>query len=80
MALLGTYIDVAVVSFAGYSLVCVAHSLPSRPDWCSYTSLYTIGNVVALVSRGDTAAIWFNSGGSSVPGEQFLLFAHSIVR
>lgn len=80
MALLGTYIDVAVVSLAGYSLVCVAHSLPSRPDWAGYTSLYTIGHAVALVSRGDTAVVWFNSGGSSVPGEQFLPFAHSIIR
>ncbi len=80
MALLGTYIDVAVVSLAGYSLVCVGHSLPTRPDWCGYTSLYTIGHAVALVTRGDTAAIWFNYGGTSVPGEQLLLFAHSIIR
>ena len=80
MALLGTYIDVAVVSLAGYSTVCVAHSLPTRPDWCGYTSLYTIGHAVSLLSRGDTAAIWFNSGGSSVPGEQILLFSHSIIR
>lgn len=80
MALLGTYMDVAVVSLAAYSLICVAHSLPTRPDWAGYTGLYTIGNVTSLVSRADNAAIWFNSGGSAVPGEQVLIFAHSIIR
>ncbi len=80
MALLGTYIDVAVVSFAGNSLVCVAHSLPTRPDFAVYQSLLTHGTIVALVSRGDTAAIWYNPGGSSVPGEQMLFFCHSLIR
>ena len=80
MALLGTYIDVAVISLAAYSLLCVAHTLPTRPDWAGHTGLYTIGNVTSLISRGDTAAVWFNSGGSAVSGEQMLLFAHSIIR
>lgn len=80
MALLGTYIDVATVSLAGNSLVCVAHSLPTRPDYAVYQSLLTHGTIVSLVSRGDTAAVWYNPGGSSVPGEQILVFAHSLVR
>ena len=80
MALLGTYIDTAVVSLGAYSTVSVAHSLPTQPDWCGFTSLYTIPNTVALLTRAATAVVWFNAGGVSVPGEQFLLFAHSIIR
>lgn len=80
MALLGTYIDVAVVSITAYALICVGHSLPTRPDWAGWTGLYTIGQAVALVSRADNAALWFNSGGTTAPGEQMLLFAHSIIR
>lgn len=80
MALLGTYLDVATVSLAGYSMVCVSHSLPTRPDYAVYQATFTIGSAVGLVTRGDTAVVWFNSGGTSVPGEQFLVFAHSIVR
>lgn len=80
MALLGTYIDTAVVSLGAYATVSVAHSLPTQPDWCGYTSLYTIGNIVSLITRASGAVVWFNSSGSAVPGEQFLLFAHSIMR
>ena len=80
MALLGTYIDVATVSLGAYALVSVGHSLPTRPDWAGYTGLYTIGNVTSLITRGNTGVVWFNSGGSAVPGEQMLLFAHSIIR
>ena len=80
MALLGTYIDVATVSLAAVSLVCVAHSLPTRPDYAGYQALVTHGAAVSLLSRGNTAVVWYNSGGSAVPGEHFLIFAHSIVR
>ena len=80
MALLGTYIDTAVVSLGAFSTVSVAHSLPTQPDWCGFTSLYTLGNVVSLITRAATAAVWFNVSGSAVAGEQFLLFAHSITR
>lgn len=80
MALLGTYIDVATVSLSGYSMVCVSHSLPTVPDYATYQGTMTIGAAVGLVSRGTTAVVWFNSGGTSTPGEQVLVFAHSIVR
>jgi len=80
VALLGTYIDVSTVSLAGYSMVCVAHSLPTVPDYAVYQGTYTMGAAVGLVSRGAAMVIWFNSGGTSVPGEQLLLFAHSIIR
>ncbi len=80
MALLGTYIDTAVVSLGAFSTVSVAHSLPTQPDWCGFTSLYTIANTIALLTRAATAVVWFNGGGSAVPGEQFLIFCHSIMR
>lgn len=80
MALLGTYLDVATVSLGGASTVCVAHSLPSRPDFAAYQSTSTFGGAVALLSRGNTAVVWYNSGGSSTPGEQLLMFVHSLIR
>ena len=83
MALLGTYIDAGVQCLAS-GLTCVAHSLPTIPEFSVYQILSQCANPVsvpvALESYTAAAVIWRNVNGAGINGTQFLLFAHSIVR
>ena len=83
MALLGTYIDAGVSCLAS-GLTCVAHSLPTIPDFSVYQALSQGANAisvpVSLESYTAAAVIWRNGNGAGINGTQFLLFAHSIIR
>lgn len=84
MALLGTYIDAGVSCLAS-GLSCVAHSLPTIPDFSVYQVLSqgaasAISVPVTLESYTASLVIWRNGNGAGINGTQFLMFAHSIVR
>jgi len=80
MALLGTYTYAATLSVAGNAAACVAHGLPTLPDWAVYQPTGTTGAAVCLVTRGADALYFHNSGGSATGGEAVAQFVHSIIR
>lgn len=80
MALLGTFTDVTVLCLAGNASGCLAHGLPTQPDWAVYQPTGTIGALACLVTRGNSAIWWFNAGGSATPGQSISQFVHSIQR
>ena len=80
MPVLGTYTFVGALSLAGNAAGCVAHGLPTQPDWAIYQPTTSIGAAVALVTRA-AAGVWYhNTGGSATPGEAVAQFVHSISR
>ena len=80
MPLLGTYTFVGALSIAGNAAGCVAHSLPTQPDWAIYQPLATMGAAVCLVTRANAGVYFHNTGGSATPGEALTQFVHSIIR
>ena len=80
MPVLGTYTFVAALSVAGNAAACVAHGLPTLPDWAVYQPTGTIGAAVCLVTRGVSGLYYHNTGGSAPPGEATAQFVHSVIR
>lgn len=80
MAVLGTFTNVTTLCLAGNAAGCLAHSLPTQPDWAVYQATGTIGALPCLVTRGAAALWWHNAGGSATPGESISQFVHSIQR
>ena len=78
MGLLGTYIHAGLFSI-GAAATCVAHGLPSTPDWIGYIPITsnTTANIV-LLTRGSAAIVL--SAAQAVQGEVFAIFAHSLIR
>jgi hypothetical protein len=80
MPVLATFTFVGALSIAGASDGCIAHGLPTQPDWVTYQSTLSHGSTVGLVTRAN-AGVWLhNEGGSPVPGEVIAQFCHSIIR
>ena len=81
MALIGTYIDAGAACLAKtLGVVCIAHSLPTRPDFAAYQLITGVTCPVTLTSRMNTVVIWRESNNVDTNGEHLLLFAHSIIR
>lgn len=83
MAILGTYID-AGSACLGAGLTCLAHSLPTIPDF-SVSQIRSQGANAAsipvfLESVAAAAVIWRNGNGGGINNDHFLIFAHSIIR
>lgn len=80
MPALGTYTFVGVLSCAANAQACVAHGLPTQPDWAIYQGTGSFAALVSVISRTD-AALWvYNSGGNPVQGEITAQFVHSLIR
>lgn len=80
MPLLATYTFVGVLSMAGRAQGCIAHGLPTQPDWAIYTGTGSFAALTSIISRTN-AAVWaFNSGGTAVQGETVAQFVHSLIR
>lgn len=81
MALLGTYIDAGAACLAKtLGNVCIAHSLPSRPDFAVYQAITAITSPITLTSRLNTAVIWSENNNVATNGEHALFFFHSVIR
>lgn len=78
MGLLGTYIYAGLFSL-GSAATCVAHGLPSTPDWVGYTPITSNTTAtIVLLTRGATAVVL--SASQAVQGEIFAPFCHSVIR
>jgi len=80
MPVLATYTFVGVLSVAANAQACVAHGLPTQPDWAIYQGTGSFAALVSVVSRTATALWAYNSGGNAVQGDLAAAFVHSIVR
>jgi len=80
MAVLATFTNVSALSLAGRASGCIAHGLPTQPDWAFYQPTSSIGALVTLVTRESAGLWWHNTGGSATPGESVSKFEHSLVR
>jgi len=60
---------------------CIAHSLPSRPDFVAWTPVTLTATMpVMCVSRGDSFYVLNSSNAAGVQGDVFAIFLHSIIR
>lgn len=80
MPVLATFTNVTALSIGANTAGCLAHSLPTQPDWAVYQPTATFGALVALVTRAAAGLWWHNSSGSATPGESIAQFVHSIQR
>ena len=80
MGVLATFTNVTTLSIAANTAGCLAHSLPTTPDWAVYQATLTLGAAVGLVTRAAASCYFHNSGGSGTPGEMIAQFVHSVQR
>lgn len=87
MGVLATFTNVSALSLGANAAGCLAHGLPTTPDWAVYQptapaapspGLY--GTLVCLVTRGASGLYFHNTGGSATPGESVSQFVHSFIR
>jgi len=83
MAILGTYIDAGAACLAS-GLTCIAHSLPTVPDFAVSQIMAHGANAASipifLESRTAAVVIWRNGNGAGIDNEHFVIFCHSIIR
>jgi hypothetical protein len=58
---------------------CIAHGLPSTPEWASWTPRATTPATIPILVTMDPTALVF-SAGAAAEGVGFAVFAHSIIR
>lgn len=74
-----TFVGAQCIS-GGFNTACIAHGLPTQPDWAIFQGMSSFGAAVSVVSR-TAAIVWLmNTGGSAVAGEVVAQFVHSVVR
>ena len=83
MAVLGTFTAVTNTCLAN-GVNCVAHGLPTTPDWANYLPVGTGAAAPAsvplhLISRSNVA-ILFGNGNPGINAEFVAQFVHSIMR
>ena len=78
MALLGTFLNTGVFSL-GNGVNCLAHSLPTTPDFATYFPITATLTVPNLNSRNATS-VNYNNQGSAINGEAAAFAFHSIIR
>ena len=80
MATTTKYVQRGTVSLA-QGPTCIAHSLPSRPDFVAWTPVSLTATLnVACTSLGDSFYVLNSSNPAGVQGNIFAIFLHSIIR
>ena len=80
MASTTKYVQFGTLSLA-QAINCIAHSLPSRPDFVAWTPLTLTATMpVMCTSRGDSFYVLNSSNPDGVTGDIFAIFLHSIIR
>lgn len=88
MGVLSTFTNVSALSLGANAAGCIAHGLPTTPDWANYQpvspgdpSVGVYGGAgVCLVTRGASGLYFHNTGGSATPGEAVAQFCHALIR